>query len=516
LFWAGWPSFPFFPLLFLGFVPLLYLEQEVFVGNIFGKYLRLFPYAWLAFFIWNVATTWWVWNSTALGSVLAFLCNALLMCIPFMLFHHVKKKFGKGIGYISLIVFWLTFEYLHMRWDLSWPWLTLGNGLSRFPYFIQWYEYTGHLGGSLWILILSILFFEAINPVLHKETKFSLKSPASITAITIFILPILISLFIYSNYKETGVKKNVVVVQPNIDPYNEKFDNSTLDLQMNKLLSLSAEDVDSTTDYLVWPETAIPEAVLLDNVEANPYIIQIRTFLKKYPNLKLVTGISAYHTFSTKETSTTFKNDDGKWIEAYNAAIQLDSTKKVPVYYKSILVPFVESVPYPKVFAFFEPLLINEGGTSVSYGRQDTRSVFFSKDKTGIAPVICYESIFGEYVSDYVKDGANLIFIMTNDGWWGNTDGHLQHLYYGAMRAIESRRCIARSANTGTSCFIDEEGNIIQATPWWQSAVIKAALPINSKETFYTRHGDYIGFYSLLISAVLILLAVIKFLLERV
>ena len=205
-----------------------------------------------------------------------------------------------------------------------------------------------------------------------------------------------------------------------------------------------------------------------------------------------------------------------QWTEEYNAAIQIDSSKKVQVYYKSILVPGVESVPYPKLFAFLEPLLINEGGTSVSYGRQDYRSVFSSPGKTGIAPVICYESIFGEYVSDYIKDGASLIFIMTNDGWWGNTDGHLQHLYYGAMRAIENRRCIVRSANTGTSCFIDERGNISHATLWWQPTVIKASVTSNSKETFYTRYGDYIGFYSLLISAVLILLAVIKFILERV
>ncbi len=435
-----------------------------------------------------------------------------------MLFHHVRKKFGKLIGYVSLMIFWITFEYLHMRWDLTWPWLTLGNGLSRFPYFIQWYEYTGALGGSLWILIMNILIFEAINPVLYKEGKFSIKSPASITAIVILILPIIISLFIYSNYKETGPKKNVVVVQPNIDPYNEKFDYSTLDLQMNKLLSLSAEDVDSSTDYLVWPETAIGDIVSidLDNVEFDSSIILIRRFLKKYPKLKLVTGISAYHTFSTKETPTTFNVGNGQWREEYNAAIQLDSSMKIQVYYKSVLVPFVESVPYPKLFAFLEPLLINIGGTSVSYGRQENRSVFFSADKTGIAPVICYESIFGEYISDYVKNGANLIFIMTNDGWWGNTDGHLQHLYYGAMRAIENRRSIARSANTGTSCFVDEKGDITQATPWWQPAVIKASLTLNLKETFYTRHGDYIGFYALLISAILILLAVIKFILERI
>lgn len=492
------------------------MEHDVFVANIFGKKKRLFPYAWMAFFIWNVSTTWWVWNSTALGSTLAFLCNALLMCIPFMLFHRVRTKFGKLLGYISLIVFWIAFEYLHMRWDLAWPWLTLGNGLSRFPYFIQWYEYTGHLGGSLWILIMNILIFEAINPFLHKDEKRSIKSTSLIAAIIVFILPIIISLFIYTDYKESGPTKNVVVVQPNIDPYNEKFDYGTIDSQMNKLISLSALGVDSTTDYLVWPETAIPEPVWLDGVETNPYVIQIRRFLRTYPRLKLVTGISAYHTFSTKETPTTFKNDDGRWVETYNAAIQLDSTKRTPYYYKSLLVPFVESVPYPKVFAFFEPFLINEGGTSVSYGRQDTRSVFFSTDKTAIAPVICYESIFGEYVSDYVKNGASIIFIMTNDGWWGNTDGHLQHLYYGAMRAIENRRYIARSANTGTSCFIDERGNILQPTQWWQPTVIKARVIVNTKRSFYTRNGDYIGFYSLLISAILILLVIIKFILERV
>ena len=518
LLWAGWPSFPFFPLLFFGFVPLLYLEHEIFVANMFGKKWRLFPYIYVAFLIWNISTTWWVWNSTSIGAILAFVLNALLMCIPFMLFHQVRKKFGKSLGYLSLIVFWITFEYLHMRWDLSWPWLTLGNGLSRFPYFIQWYEYTGHLGGSLWILVMNILIFETINPVLSFSEKFNFKK--IILPSVVLVVPVLISLFIYSDYYSQftlvkRVTKNVVAVQPNIDPYNEKFDYSTLDAQMSRLLSLSAQKVDSTTDYLVWPETAIPEPIWLDSIESNPYIIQIRAFLKKYPKLKIVTGVAAYHTFDSKKTATTFK-EGSMWVEEYNAAIQLDSSKKVPVYYKSILVPGVESIPYPAFFSFLEPLLIKEGGTSASYGRQDYRSVFYSKDGTGVAPVICYESIFGEYVSDYVKNGANLIFIMTNDGWWGNTDGHLQHLYYGTMRAIENRRYIARAANTGTSCFINERGDILQPTEWWQPAVISDSINPNAKQTFYTRYGDYIGFYALLISAILILLTVVKFIFERV
>ena len=158
-----------------------------------------------------------------------------------------------------------------------------------------------------------------------------------------------------------------------------------------------------------------------------------------------------------------------------------------------MLVPGVEKIPYPQVFGIFNKYIIANGGYGGSLGSQDEPSVFKINDSLRIAPVICYESVFGDYVSKYIRKDANMIAIITNDGWWDNTPGHIQHLEYGELRAIEFRRFIARAANTGISCFILPDGKIIEETPWWEPRAIKANIISNNKMTFYALYGDYIG-----------------------
>jgi len=122
-------------------------------------------------------------------------------------------------------------------------------------------------------------------------------------------------------------------------------------------------------------------------------------------------------------------------------------------------------MPYAKYLKFIQKLTLRLGGTFRSHAIQEKRSVLCAaNDSICIAPVICYESIFGEFVTDYIKLGAQYIFIITNDGWWGNTPGYRQHNSFAALRAIENRRSIARSANTGISSFVNQRGEISQAT----------------------------------------------------
>jgi apolipoprotein N-acyltransferase len=158
-----------------------------------------------------------------------------------------------------------------------------------------------------------------------------------------------------------------------------------------------------------------------------------------------------------------------------------------------------------KHLGFLRKIFINLGGASGSLGSQEEASVFVSADGTKIAPVICYESVFGEYITSYVKKGSELIFIITNDGWWKNTPGYKQHMSFARLRAIETRRSIARSANTGISCFINQRGDVLQPTGWWVDAAIKQQLNASNKITFYVKHGDYIARISLLISVLLVL-----------
>ena len=141
---------------------------------------------------------------------------------------------------------------------------------------------------------------------------------------------------------------------------------------------------------------------------------------------------------------------------------------------------------------------------------QTERTVFTNDSGWGVAPVICYESIYGDYVADYIRNGANVIFIVTNHGWWGNTPGHRQHLQYASLRAIETRKDIARSANTGISAFIDQKGMIHQATSYWEPAVIRQDVLFNDYTTFYIRYGDIIGRVCILLAIVTLLITIIS------
>jgi apolipoprotein N-acyltransferase len=172
--------------------------------------------------------------------------------------------------------------------------------------------------------------------------------------------------------------------------------------------------------------------------------------------------------------------------------LHFEKDKPIQLFHKSKLVPGVEKMPYPQLFGFLQDLAIDMGGTSGSLGVQDEPSVF-SSSIGKVAPVICYESVYGEYVAEYILKGAQWIAIITNDGWWGNTPGYRQHVQYARLRAVEVRRSIARSANTGVSCFINQCGDISQATPYWQDAVINQSINKNNEITFYAKHGDYIG-----------------------
>ena len=116
-----------------------------------------------------------------------------------------------------------------------------------------------------------------------------------------------------------------------------------------------------------------------------------------------------------------------------------------------------------------------------------------------------YESIFGELVSKSFTKGSELLFIITNDGWWRDSPGHKQHLSYSRLRAIENRKPIVRCANTGISCFIDIFGNINMKTSWWEEDCIRQEILTNKKITFYAKHGNYLGRTSVFLSILILL-----------
>jgi len=505
-------AFSWFPngfvlLIFAAFVPLLIVERTVFYNPQKYKTLTLFLCSYLAFFTWNIITTWWIKNASLGGAAMAILCNALLMAIVMVLFHTVKKRIGEKWGSIIFICFWITFEFIHLDWDITWPWLTLGNVFAEVPNWVQWYEFTGVFGGSLWVLLTNVLISNFKFQISNFQETLKKEIEKIVIIVPLIILPIVFSYCIVAFSVIGAGTTQVVIVQPNIDPYNEKFI-ASYEEQLQKMLQLAKQKTDSTTEYLIFPETALTEELWEDHIAQSNSIRILQEFLKQYPKLKIIIGASTAKVYQPGEkmssTARKFTQEDGHY-DAYNTALQLDNSGRIQIYHKSKLVPGVEKMPFPFIFKYLGQFAIDLGGTTGSLGMQEERTVFSSPDNMmKAAPVICYESVYGEYVGDYIKNGANFIAIITNDGWWGNTPGYKQHLKYGALRAIETRKWIVRSANTGISCFIHPYGEIQQATEYWVTAVIEGKIQLNNDLTFYTRFGDYIAHAALYLSLLLI------------
>jgi apolipoprotein N-acyltransferase len=496
---GAWPLSPFTFLIFFAWIPLLMLADQT------KKRLRFFLYSYVTLLIWNAGTTWWIWNSTGAGATGAIVANALMMCVPLWGFHIFYHRYGMRIGLLSFAAFWLTFEYNHLTWQLSWPWLTLGNVFASHPEWVQWYEFTGVSGGSLWVLGANIALFLLIKFWNQNEQRGNIKSAA--LAAAIILLPIVLSFAIHSSLGSPAAStaENVVVIQPNVDPY-EKFQSGSLQDQVNNLIQLSEAQVDNNTRLVLWPETALPAAVLQNEVQNIAVYAPVFNFVNAHPNLTLQTGIESFKNYgNSKETNTARKNGtDGTYYDAFNSAMVLKAGQPIQFYNKSKLVPGVETLP--DWLFWLAGIFEQFGGTTGGYGKDKEAGVFKVAGNPYItAPIICYESIYGEYVTDYVNKGANLLTIITNDGWWANTPGHRQHLNYARLRAIETRKWIARSANTGISAVINDRGGLVLTKQWAEKGAIKFNIPAKSGETLYVRFGSVVFKMALLLMSVLLI-----------
>lgn len=500
LFAISWPTYGFPIFIFGAFVPLLFVEKNI--RNTYKKTkLSVFAYSFLTFLIWNLCTTSWLYYADVFGMVFANLFNSLLMSFVFLAYHISAKRLSARLSLVFLVTLWLSFEKLHLHWDFSWPWLNLGHVFSEYISWIQWYEFTGAFGGSLWVLLLNGFIFTAL------EKNKSIKN--TLPRIALFIgLPIVISLWIFYTYKIEAEQKEVILLQPNIDPYDQKYDLSNS--QMTRLLLEETQKIiTDNTEYIIAPETVLAETLPFNRFLYSDAILTLRNYLQKYPKAQFLWGIDTYDLIvdETKISSQSNKLREGLWGDFYNMAIFINEDYQLQKYYKSKLVAGIETFPLKPIL---EPLLgnimLDMGGTISVKTTQKERSTFHANDGTKVAPIICYESVYGEYVTGYIKNGADFLAIITNDAWWDETQGHKQHLSLARLRAIETRRDIARSANTGISAFINQKGEITSQTRYNEKTALLGKVTLNNKQTLYVLLGDYIAKISVLITGVLLVM----------
>ena len=491
----SWPTYGFYFLIFIAFTPLIHLIESNKNENIF----KLTFFSFVTFMVWNIITTHWLYYATLTGMLFAIIVNSILMSLIVLASLSIWKKLSYKLSIIFFISLWICFEKFHLNWDFSWPWLNLGNVFSENIKIIQWYEYTGVFGGTLWVLISNFFSYNLLKKLINHE---NFKSD-TINVSVIILIPIIVSLIIYTNIDVEEEKIKTLIIQPNIDPYNEKFNRSN-DQNLRYLESI-LNDVKNRNSLVILPETYFSDGSLISSLNYSTLIEGLKGIRERY-DTEILTGIELYDVFNDSSRVKKYSNrlENNRWLDLFNASIFI--SEDIDIYKKSKLVVGIEKMPYKN---FLEPLLgsllIDFGGLSYSRGYQDYRTVFKSNTGTKVAPIICYESIYGEYVSEYVRNGANLLAIITNDGWWNNTEGHKQHLSYARLRSIETRKNIVRSANTGISAVINYRGEILKTIGYEQEGLINKNVGMNDKITFYTKYGDYIFrlclFFIIIISA---------------
>ena len=497
----GWPTYGFPVLLFFGFIPLLWATERILNSEVSKSTLKIFGLAYLAFFIFNILTTWWLYNSTAFGMWFAVLANALLMCFVWLFYIPIRRRFSLSLSLVFLSAMWMLYEFMHLNWEFAWPWLNLGNGFATYPRWIQWYEYTGTFGGTLWVWALNGILFTALFRFAETKNRKKLLNQTLIAVLVVFI-PIGISQALFYTYVEDENPVEVVLLQPNIDPYTEKY-NTTNERIADLLFSLSDSTITQNTDFLIAPETVLAEGagVNLRDFEYSPERSRAAEYVSQYPSLNYLAGIQFFRLYESEKDilpTTNFMgyNRIGNPIYAdfFNSAFMLNRSDSTQIYHKSKLVVGVENFPYPNILKpLLGDMMIDLGGTVSMKTTQENRGIFKGIDGVSVGPVICYESVFGEFVTGYVEEGAQFLAIITNDAWWGDTQGHKQHLSYARLRAIETRRSIARSANTGISAFINQKGIITNTLGYELQGSLKGTINANDKITFYVRYGDYLA-----------------------
>ena len=498
-----------FMVVFIAWLPLLWLEAQVRQQS--NPY-AVFNYALISFLLWNIIGTWWIVQAHVVGAFLIICANAMVQALVFWLASRIRSILKIPFA-IPFLIIWMGYEHFHLAWDLAWPWLNLGNALATAPRLIQWFEFTGVRGGTLWIILTNLAAFRLLTADRSKSPK--LTTVFGTAPLLFLLFPVGISYLIFESFQEPSETVSFALIQPNLDPYTEKFDPQNYARHVDEFFKTASAIVDEDTQYLFGPETLIVELIDETEPSASTYYRDLLTFRKKYPTLNILLGVHSYRKLGITDIppGSRFNREENFYYEAFNSALYLPPgpAATAQFYHKTKLVPLFERVPFVNYLRFLGKYSLELGGYTGTYSNRQESNIFKWPDASiSISPIVCYESIFGPYCARNLPEQNGFICMITNDGWWKNTPGYIHHFNFSPVRAIENRRDFVRVANTGISALIDARGIVVARTPWWEKAILKGEIHLHSGQTFFARHGDYLGRFSLILGGLLILSAVIR------
>ena len=470
---AGYAPLNFWYLSFLGPALLLLLLSKGAAfkkGYIFGLFYSIILVHWIAFN--SGAPAWMVTISMFAASAVLALNYGLIA----WLFHLVYRK-NKLLAYISFPFIWTSVEYIRSFGVLSSPWINLGNTQSSHLLFIQMAD----IGG---IYLISFVMV-SISTVLLLIYRRLLPLQYLLLVLSIFIiLPYIYGLSRMYQPFASGNKLSVRIIQPNYDS-QEKWKRKNRNQLFADMDSLSRGNGKDFTDIVLWPESATPVYIR----KKNRYQAILQKMVDETGSI-LITGSPDYE-----------KTENG--IKPYNSLIAFEKNKGITAHYNKVhLVPFGEYIPLSNRFPILKEL--NLGQANFEPGKDN--QIFIVNDSLKLVPAICYESIYSQAIAKAVKNGGKAIINVTNDSWFGPSWGPYQHASQAVFRAIETRRPLFRSANTGISLAIDSHGKIINKIELYKKAYIDVTVNLNDTITIYVKYADIFAIIILIGTICLIVL----------
>ncbi len=453
------------------------------------------------------------------GMCIVFNFFAVLVCLSIWFF--IRIRVSRPAGFLLMPVFWVAGEYIQTHVDVLIPWSALGNAFTYTPVPAQIAAFGGVALLSFWALLLNVLVL-ALALTFRKE-----KTPVPASGRRIFLLILWLVVFATPHYfgwrelhhtDDGSTPLNdfvkMSVVQPNVNAY-EKWHTPGA-MEVGKLIGMTrTASSEHIPDCVIWPESAIPLFILDPE---NDSLLQALHRMVDSLGIICITGYDDKRFYGPGEALTMSRKlaQDGRAYRIYNGAMVLTPDEKdVMKYYKIILVPFTESIPYASSLPFvnLDFLRLNLGFDDCAPGTDTT--VFPLRVRPGktirASALICYESAFPEFTSQFAKKGADIIIVITNDSWWGNTSGPYQHERFAVLRAIENRRWVVQCANGGISAFVDPYGRVAAETEMFREGILTWPVSIGQAEgnTFFTLHGDWLGRGCFVSGCVLAVVAVI-------
>jgi apolipoprotein N-acyltransferase len=485
LFSLSFAPTPFGFLIYFAFIPQfdLFSKTGVKKGFLIGYLLGLFI---------NIAALYWVIPYSPNKYLWLVLANAF----PFALFGLIFSflfRISNTLALVSFPFLWTFLEYIRQLGDLAFNWLGIAYTQTYFLAFIQYAEITGHLGVVFWICLVNTLFY-----LLWKyKSDLRKKWYVVFTIMVVFIVPLIYGqLKLGKKEKTHGI--SIGYIQPNIDPW-EKWQNSFRDENLRVLINmtdslLAVTAKDHEPQIIVWPETALPFTLINHKKD----LALIKDYVAKN-KIHLVTG--------TLDASMI----DNR-IRRYNAALFLSPLGSGhEIYRKLSLVPFEEKLPFQDFFSSLLNLDINDqylssGDSAVVFtmsmnpydiqfdgGEWSVLKKASDKETIAFSCLICFESMFSNLVGEFFQNGAQIMFIITNDGWFGYSSQPYQHAQLAIFRAIEHRTSVIQCANNGISTFIDPYGRMYNSSQLFRASFAQMTIPIKLEDTVYDQYGDILG-----------------------